>query len=159
LANAFAYTHLGKRDNLVGELRRMPLPAISHRGTEAVVEAARAYLRAVVEDEANLKPGVDQRSARALLFQVDAEVLRLYGFPPRTERQLLDMFAGWQRPGVPFVFDRYFPEEFEPCLPLHEYLSDAYQRSTAGQLRARHRSVTCQPLLAAMNEAVKAFEE
>ena len=37
------------------------------------------------------------------MLQIDAEVLRLYDLPPRLERQILDLFAGWERQGVPFV--------------------------------------------------------
>ena len=39
------------------------------------------------------------------MLRVDAEVLRLYELPPKLERQLLDLFAGWPRLGVPFSFD------------------------------------------------------
>ena len=86
-----------------------------------------------------LKPSLRQEeeclllSIRMLLVcflqRVDAEILRLYDFPPRLERQLLDLFSGYKRLGVPFDFRRYFPEDFEPHFPLHLYLSEEYQRS------------------------------
>ena len=94
-----------------------------------------------------------------LLQQVDAEILRLYDFPPRLERQLLDLFSGYKRPGVPFDFSRYFPDDFAPCFPLHVYLSEEYQRSTAGALRRRYKPVTDPAILTALEHAVKAFEE
>jgi hypothetical protein len=90
---------------------------------------------------------------------VDAEILRLYDLPPRLERQLLDLFAGYKRPGVPFDFRRYFPEDFEPYFPLHLYLSEEYQRSTAGALRKRYKLVTDPAILAALEHAVEAFQE
>lgn len=90
---------------------------------------------------------------------MDAEVLQLYDLPPRLERQLLDLFAGEKRPGVPFHVDRYFPEGFEPFFPLHVYLSEDYQRSTAGALRARHKPVTDPAILAALEHALQTFGE
>jgi len=93
------------------------------------------------------------------LQHVDAEILRLYDLPPRLERQLLDLFSGFRRRGVPFNFSRYFPEDFKPYFPLHVYLSEEYQRSTAGALRKRYKPVTDPVILAALDHAVKAFEE
>lgn len=88
-----------------------------------------------------------------------AEVLHLYELPPRLERQVLELFAGWRRQGVPFDFERYFPADFEPCFPLHMYLSESYQRSTAGALRARYQPVTDPAILAALERAMQDFEE
>lgn len=160
VANAFAYTHLMKRDILVGTMRQMPIPHSWTAGIDAVVQAARAYLRAVTGDPDSLL--VRQRDPDyfcRLLLQVDAEVLRLYDLPPRLERELLDLFAGSPRPGVPFQFDRYYPPHFEPCFPLHEYLSDSFQRSTAGALRERHQGAISPEISAAMRAAVEAFQE
>jgi hypothetical protein len=56
-------------------------------------------------------------------LSVDVEVLRLYELPPPLERELLDLFAGWPRVGVPFRFDGYFPPHFGDCLPLHDLLA------------------------------------
>ena len=160
VANAFAYTHLMKRDILVGTMRQMPIPHSWEAGVDAVVQAARAYLGAVAGDPHSLL--VQQRDPdylRRLLLQVDAEVLRLYDLPPRLERELLDLFAGSPRPGVPFEFDRYYPPDFEPCFPLHEYLSDSFQQSTAGALRERHQDTVSSDISAAMQAAVEAFQE
>ena len=60
---------------------------------------------------------------------------------------------------MPFDFERYFPEDFAPCFPLHVYLSEHYQRSTAGALRARYEPVTEPAILAALEQAVEDFEE
>lgn len=68
--------------------------------------------------------------AKRLLLLIDAEVLRLYDLPPRMEKRVLDMFQGVQRKGVDFEFTGYYPEGFESAIPLHEYLSEEYQRST-----------------------------
>ena len=101
----------------------------------------------------------DPHAACTLLQHVDAEILRLYDLPPRLERQLLDLFSDYKRPGVPFDFRRYFPEDFAPCFPLYVYLSEEYQRSTAGALRKRYKPVTDPAILAALEHAVEAFKE
>jgi hypothetical protein len=131
-----------------------------HDEVQRVVEAVHAYFEAVAPAaRAVLSLPFDVDEARVLLKRVDAEVLRLYDLPPRLERQLLDLFSGQQRPGVPFAFERYFPEDFEPCFPLHMYLSESYQRSTAGALRARYAPITEPAILAALEQAVQDFAE
>ncbi len=160
VANAFAYTHSMKRDILAGTMRRMPIPHSWKAGIDPVVQAARAYLRAVTGDpHALLVKQRDPDYLCRLFLQIDAEVLRLYDLPPRLERELLDLFAGWPRPGVGFPFDRYYPPHFEPCFPLHEYLSDSFPQSTAGALRERHQDVVSSDISAAMQAAVEAFQE
>jgi hypothetical protein len=159
-ANAYAYTHTGKRDILAGMIRAMPVPHMSASVAQRVIETVQAYFAAVAPStRASVTLPFDQQAACLLLQQVDAEILRLYDFPPRLERQLLDLFSGYQRPGVPFAFTRYFPEDFAPCFPLHIYLSEAYQRSTAGALRQRYKPVTDPAILIALEHAVQAFEE
>jgi hypothetical protein len=138
----------------------MPVPRIVHDEVQRVVEAVHAYFEAVAPSaKAVLGSHFDEDRARALLQRVDAEVLRLYDLPPRLERQLLDLFSGQQRPGVPFTFERYFPEDFEPCFPLHMYLSESYQRSTAGALRTRYAPITDPAILAALEQAVQDFQD
>jgi hypothetical protein len=161
LANAFVYTHAATGAVEVGAIRQMPVPRVTRTQAERVEEAVRAYFREIEgPSSVPLSPQRDaeEEKAKRLLLQLDAEVLRLYEMPPRLERQLLDFFAGQSRPGVPFRFDAYFPRDFEPCFPLHIYLSDEFRRSTADQLAARHRDVTSPTLLAALRNADEAFE-
>ena len=160
LANAYVYAHSGKRDVLTGVLRAMPVPRCSHDDIRRIVELTRAYLDAVsVSSDNSLSSTVDDDEACQLLKRVDAEILRLYNMPPRLERQLLDLFIGYQRPGVPFRFIRYFPDGFTPCFPLHMYLSESYRHSTAGALRARYEPMTDPAMLAALEHAVEDFGE
>jgi hypothetical protein len=159
VANAFVHTHATKRDVKVGTLRRLPVPKMTRAQAERIEEAARAYFREMESLSEGLLAGLgDEEAAKRLLLHIDAEVLRLYGLPPRLERQLLDLFEGDAREGVPFQFDAYFPKDFEPCFPLHVYLSGDYRRSTADQLAARHRDVKSPTLLIALRSAVEAFE-
>jgi N-6 DNA methylase len=160
IANAYVYSHTMKRHVLTGVFRRVPLPQATRSQIERVEDAARAYLQELKgASERPLLSDLDENEARKLLLRLDSEVLRLYGLPPRLERQLLDLFRGQQRPGVPFAFDQYFPEDFEPCFPLHVYLSELYARSTADRLAERHRNATSPVLLEALRNAVEAFEE
>lgn len=159
IANAYAYDHSLKRDVLVGLMKDMYLPDASPDHMERVATAAREYLRAAKPHPGTLSSSRAKDHARQLLLQVDAEVLRLYALPPILERQILDLFAGQQRVGVSFRFERYFPEDFEPWFSLHEYLSEDYRRSTAGALRAIHEDVTSPKLLEAMRRATEDFKE
>jgi hypothetical protein len=159
-ANAYVYTHTGKRDILTGMMRAMPVPHIAEFAVQRVVEAVHAYFEAVAPSvRGDMTFACDPHAACMLLQHVDAEILRLYDLPPRLERQLLDLFSGYKRPGVPFDFRRYFPEDFKPHFPLHLYLSEEYQRSTAGALRKRYKPVTDPVILAALAHAVEAFKE
>jgi len=159
IANAYVYAHSLKRDILVGLMRNMYVPDVSPDHIERVTTAAREYLHATKPRPGTLSSSRAEDHARQLLLQVDAEVLRLYALPLRLERQILDLFAGQQRVGVPFRFERYFPEDFEPCFSLHEYLSEDYRRSTAGALRAIHKDVTSPDLLEALHRATEDFKE
>ncbi len=158
-ANAFAFTHSTKRHNLTTMMRSIPVPAVAECDIQRVTEAVRGYLQEVAQEEQMLAPPIRPDLARDLMLRVDADVLRLYDLPPRLERQLLDLFAGWQREGVPFQFERYYPEDYEPCFPLHEYLSDSYERSTAGYLRAQPREDLPPELLNALGVAVEAYAD
>jgi len=158
VANAFAFAHLMRRDILVGTMRKLPIPHHWEAGVDSVVGAVDRYLAAVRGPD-GLSAPADPDYLCGLLLQIDAEVLRLYDLPPRLERELLNLFAGWQRPGVPFRFDRYYPAHFEPCFPLHEYLSESFHQSTAGALRQRHQDVVPSDISSAMEAAVEAFQE
>jgi hypothetical protein len=112
-ANAYVYTHTEKRDVLTGMIRAMPVPHTSDSKIQRIVEAVHKYFEVVAPSERErLTPAFDQNTACRLLQHVDAEILRLYDLPPRLERQLLDLFSGFKRRGVPFNFSRYFPEDF-----------------------------------------------
>ena len=160
IANAFAFTHSGKRDNLAGMVRKLPIPQVVEADVRKVSELVERYIGTVSSSiTSTLKSPANPASARDLLLQIDAEVLHLYDFPPRLERQVLDFFAGWERQGVPFQFDRYFPDDFEPCFPLHEYLSESYAASTADYLLKQSEPKIPSEFLHALDEATKAFEE
>lgn len=138
LANAFAYCHLSKRDNLVGKMRELPVPA-SDANVDSLVTAVAAYLGAArrhaaihaapKEQRAPLLEWSSQGNAEAddaptkehlrdLHWRIDAEIMQLYGLPPEIERRVLDLFAGVSRGGVPFAQSEYYPREFRRLLTM-----------------------------------------
>jgi N-6 DNA Methylase len=124
VANAFAFVVSGKRDNLSGLLGELPVPELSTTTVQYVVAAARNYRNYVHRDpNAVLLHPIDTQKARELLLRVDFEVLRMYALPRELEWQLLNLFAGWPRKGVPFKFDRYFPEHLTDRITLADYLA------------------------------------
>lgn len=144
LANAYAYTHTLKRDILVGVMRAMRVPRTSRLGVQRVADAARNYLDAASRfdasfsaDKGEFRPLFDPPPPESvgiptlhrLLKVMDAEVLRLYDLPARSEKMLLDLFADKERPGVPGRFVGYYPRDFKESVPLYAYLSESFQRS------------------------------
>jgi len=139
VANAFAHCHLGKRDNLVGTMRRMPVPAWS-AASAAQIEQAAMRCRALATSTGPLyEAGATAEGIRRALLEMDAAVLQAYDLPPRLERQLLDLFAGVERKGVGCDFTGYYPPGFTSCLPLHLVLSDSFQRARADATAERFR--------------------
>ena len=82
-------------------------------------------------------------------------VLKVYDLPPRLERQLLELFTGVERKGVGCDFRGYYPPGLTAYVPLHELLSEDYQRSTAGALAKRFQPVRSKEALAALDLAEK----
>jgi hypothetical protein len=129
VANAWAYTHSTKRNILTGTVRRLPVPELGTLNFEAVERAANDYFSAVSDYEQPFPlRGDDARekeleSLRTLHWRMDAAVLRLYALPVELEHELLSFFAGWERAGVPFKQDRYFPEGFDEAISLTDFLA------------------------------------
>jgi hypothetical protein len=114
VANAYAFSHLGKRHNLVGDMRRIPVPKSD--SFERVQSAASSYLTAAGA------PETDLANLQKLLLQVDCEVLALYSLPFELEQSLLRLFTDCKRAGVPFSQNRYLPKELEGQLRLSDFL-------------------------------------
>lgn len=137
MANAYAFCHSSKRDVLAGDMREMPVPDLAVCDLAPLEKAASEYL-AAARDIPSTKSRPTKRCAQQdepasqmeflkgeaavttsdaqserlkfLHWRVDAEVLRLYNLPAKLERQLLDLFSGVRRRGVPFVQTEYFPK-------------------------------------------------
>jgi hypothetical protein len=125
IANAYAFTHLAKRDNLVGDIRRIPMPR-GERLSEIEI-AARKYL-----DAAGRAPSDE---LYRLMLRVDAAVLRQYALPVELEQTLLSLFTGWNRVGVPFEQNRYLPLESSQPISFSDFV--AYESNWPAANRRR----------------------
>jgi hypothetical protein len=113
IANAFAYSHLGKRDNIVGDIRRIPLP--KQFASATLDRMVSAYWDAIAT-------GMPPADLERLLLRVDAETLKLYGLPLELEQQVLSLFTDWKRVGVPFTQTKYLPTTLEGKVTLGQFL-------------------------------------
>jgi len=131
VANAFVSTHRTSRHNEKRVIEQIPIPEFTTSRVQSIVslvDAYRSYRQQwFIQPE---RSDYFERLCRELMWQIDAEVLAAYDLPPRLERELLDYFAGHQRPG-PVKFDRYYPADFRPAVPWRDYISEEFRSSTA----------------------------
>lgn len=141
LANLFVYTHTLKRNIVPRILGRLPVPVTVDSDVVRVSSLAERYLSRAKAGKRDMfnSDGFTNQELSSLLLALDAEVLRLYALPARSERLLLEQFRGEQRPGIPIPFTEYYPAE-TPDVPLYAYLTDSYQRSLAGNSPALSES-------------------
>ncbi|HSW01079.1 MAG TPA: N-6 DNA methylase [Sedimentisphaerales bacterium] len=159
LANAFASCHSGKRDILVGSMRRMPVPRWSSTHAGHIEQAAMRYRTLAASPGQLFDAAASSEGIKQALLEMDAAVLRAYDLPTRLERQLLDFFNGVERKGVGCTFTGYFPPDFESVMPLHKYISSAYRQSTIDEVAARLKPGKSEHVLASLRSAAKAFGE
>ena len=121
--NAYSYAFSGKRDILAGLIREMPLPPVEPAQLAPLTKTVQTYFRTVrkAHDE-HVSDSLLER-LRVLHLRIDAEVLRLYALPRELERQVLGLFSGCRRLGVPFRQEGYFPKDFTEPLTLAELLA------------------------------------
>jgi hypothetical protein len=132
VANAFAFCHSsGKRDILVGTMRKMPVPRWSPTQATRIEQAAMRYRKLAMSPGQLFEDAATPEGINQALSEMDAAVLRAYDLPPRLERQLLDLFTGVERKGVGCTFTGYYPAGFSSYLPLHLILSERFQRAAA----------------------------
>ena len=129
IAMAYAYTHSFQKDIRVSTYGNIPVPKLNSlkRQAQALENLVREY-RSIVKNSS-----VDKTTARRLLLQIDAEILKLYDLPPRLERVLLDLFWGHNR-RVSFPFTGYIPPTYIPAIPLHIYISPAFNEARASNV-------------------------
>jgi hypothetical protein len=160
VANAYAFCcSAGKRDILVGTMRRMPVPRWSSARAVHIEQAAMRYRTLATSPGQLFNNTATPESIRQALLEMDASVLRAYDLPVRLERQLLDFFSGAERKGVGCAFAGYFPADLKSLIPLHMYISSAYHRSTIDQVAARMQPGASAHVLASLRSATEAFKE
>ena len=106
-----------------------------------------------------MQAGPGEETIREALVRMDAAILKLYDLPPRLERQLLDLFEGVERKGVGCDFRGYYPEGLDAYVPLHELISEEYERSTLDAFLRRHKPTDSPEVLAALRGAAEAYAE
>lgn len=159
LANAYAYCHGTKRTVLTGMIRALPIPDVGKEALNRVSRLVKKYFELFSSASKVFQTDLDTKEAKRKMLAIDAEVMRLYDLPPKLERQVLDLFDGWERNGVDFKFTRYFPEDFDSFIPLHEYLSEEYQRSTVSFVSKWVEGVRSPEIINALKVAEEAFKE
>ena len=159
LANAYIYCHANKWLIGVKRILKLPIPAVGNKELCYLQNLVQDYFSLDASQGKILQPEVDSNEAEQRMLAIDAEVMRLYDLPPKLERQILDLFESWERKGVDFKFDRYYPEGFESWIPLYEYLSEEYQRSTPSFVNEWVEKNRSPEVIRALKAAVEAFEE
>lgn len=154
VANALIATREGTRDITNETLASIPVPSLSTAQQQRIDNLIRTFVAASDMDSERKRP--DQFEAERILREIDAVVLQAYDFPPRLERELLDFFRGHRRP-TPFAFGDYYPADFVPCIPLHEYISDDFKRSTAAELAKRSKPVKSKAAMDALDRTQSIF--
>lgn len=158
LANAYVYCNSMERNNSSGTVKSIPIPFVAKGSFEKLEHLVSEYF--ALMEKSNTQFGIDiQDKAEHLLLFIDAEVMRLYDLPPKMEKRLLDLFQGVQRKGVDFSFKGYYPEDFESAVPLHEYLSEEYQRSTVSFVKKWVENNRSPEIIKVFERALEAFEE
>lgn len=158
-ANAYAYCHSLEKHNLTGMIREIPLPELDIISLSTLNHLVKEYFELYSSTGGFFQPELDSEEAKRRMLAIDAEVMRLYNLPPRLERQVLDLFTSWERKGVDFKLDRYFPEGFDAWIPLHEYLSEEFQRSTVSFVKKWVEEVRSPEMIKALETAVEVFKE
>ena len=121
IANAFIAAHSPANRFRASAVKRIPIPVslpieVADLVSEYSVKLAKPKL-------------FDDEELLTLLYRIDAAVLKAYDLPPRLERELLELFRNSNRP-VAHPWRHWLPDRFEPFIPLHEFVSEEYQKAT-----------------------------
>ena len=158
LANAYVYCNSMERNNSTGTVKKIPIPLIAEGSFQTLEQLVSEYFSLMKRKDTEF--GVDiQDKAKRLLMLIDAVVMRLYDLPPKMEKQVLDLFQGVQRKGVDFEFKGYYPEGFASAVPLYEYLSEEYQRSTVSFAKKWVEDNRSPEIIKAFEIPVDAFQD
>ena len=137
IANAYAYSHLGKRHNIESTMRNLRVPKATASELNNITSLVRQYFESIEAYELPLLKEDAVRSAQETLLRLDTAVLDAYRLPRDVECELLDLFAGSPRGGVPFDFKRYFPGHFKASVRLRELIEITCDWPKTNRLRGR----------------------
>ena len=136
LANSALFVQEGKRHNRFRSIENIPIPPLEILDCRKIDELVKGYQKIRIERTDSLCKEMNNREFVKYLREIDGLILKAYDLPPRLERKLLDFFRGYTRP-VPFPFPDYFPADFNPCIPLYQYLAMDMKQASAGELLKR----------------------
>ena len=136
-ANAYSYAFSGKRDILAGRVRELPLPRMDGVDLRPLIQAVRSYFKAARDAPEASRGAAIEEELRVLHWRIDAEVLRLYQLPEQLEHQVLMLFSGETRRGVPFVQNEYLPKGFGDPVSLKDLLAVTYDWERTNERRAQ----------------------
>jgi hypothetical protein len=136
LANFALFVNEGKWRNRIGTIEVIPIPFLSRINPERMAQLIAEYQSIRAQYGVENSQEFVANECKERLIKIDSLILNAYDLPPRLERKLLDFFRSYPRP-VPFAFPDYFPEDFQPCIPLHKYLKMDMKRASAGELLKR----------------------
>jgi hypothetical protein len=149
IANAFISTRRTSRHNQKRVIEQIPFPIFATAQTQSIMTLVRKYQTTRGLWRTYPERGYEFESlCLDLMQQIDAAVLTAYDLPPRLEKELLDHFAGHQRPG-PVHFDRYYPPDFRPAIPWRVFISEDFRASSARRTLER-LPVINDPIISAM---------
>jgi len=143
LANFAVYINEGKRRNRISTIERIPIPSLDRIDSKKTGKLVNEYQRIRARYKAESPQELIESECIDRLLTIDSLVLKAYDLPPRLERKLLDFFNGYPRP-VPFPFPDYFPSEFKPCIPLHQYLEMDMKEASAKELSKKIEPIDSQ---------------
>ncbi len=126
VANAFVSTARTARDNQVRTVRDIPIPQFTTEQIQVITGLVREYRSYLSQWHARPQ---QEELFKQLCYQtvllIDAAVLAAYNLPVHLERELLDYFAGYRRPG-PVDFDHYYPSGIPSTMSLQTYIAELF---------------------------------
>jgi N-6 DNA Methylase len=125
IAVAYIASHSPPDRIRASTVKSIPIPI---QLTTRIGELVQRYIVTLTERTKLFSRQFDER-ANLALYKIDAAILESYDLPPRLERRVLEYFRGENRP-TSHDWRHWFPENFKPYVPLHEYLSPEYQKIT-----------------------------
>ena len=154
LVNAYAYSHLGKRDIPVGIVRKAPVPEASADQVREITKLVKKYFTICSK-----KRGRSEEEIRDQLLRIDAEVLRLYNLSPQDETTILKLFSGYSRKSVPCHFEGYFPKGMDSYYHLYEYLSDEFRKASTEEFLSNYHPIESPEMKEAFRTATESYRE
>jgi len=138
LFNAALFVMGYGRHNPVNLMEKIPVPPHQSVDSEKITRLVQSYAEARSQLESAAAQRTIAQNCISIIMEIDGLVLKAYDLPPKLERKLLEFFRGHRRP-VPFDFPDYYPADFSPCIPLHEFLNMNLREASAAALLDRIR--------------------